>query len=217
MNFYAFKNRFKYGYKKFFAILFAILGVACHITALVLTVVLDIESPDILGIISCVIVLIAYYYLLTGNIRGTTIAYRGFVIFVFYTLFDFGLFLIENVFNSVPLFLSGNTVHIVLALVFLAFSALAFVSGLMTYLKFRSYQMLGRRTTYETVRNWCLVFTIMAVLANGALIPFHFISAGLEGLTLAEAIVQYVVLFIEPTATIFIAISAYFTILRLRD
>ena len=93
MNFYAFKNRFKYGYKKFFAILFALLGVACQITALVLTVVLDIESPDILGIISCVIVLIAYYYLLTGNIRGTTIAYRGFVIFVFYTLFDFGLFL----------------------------------------------------------------------------------------------------------------------------
>ena len=217
MNFYAFKNRFKYGYKKFFAILFALLGVACQITAFVLYLVQHIESPSILTIISYIFVLIAYYYLLTGNIRGTTIAYRGFVIFVFYTLFDFGLFLIENVFDSVPIFLSGNTVYIVLALVFLAFSAFAFVSGLMTYLKFRSYQMLGRKTTYETVRNWCLVFTIMAVLANGALIPFHFLSAAEQGVTITTALVEYVLYFIEPTATIFIAISAYFTILRLRD
>ena len=217
MNFYAFKNRFKYGYKKFFAILFALLGVACQITAFVLYLVQNIESPDILTIISYIFVLIAYYYLLTGNIRGTTIAYRGFVIFVFYTLFDFGLFLIENVFNSVPLFLSGNTVHIVLALVFLAFSALAFVSGLMTYLKFRSYQMLGRKTTYETVRNWCLVFTIMAIIYSGIMIPFYFMSAAESGMTITDTILYYVLSFMEPTATIFIAICAYFTILRLRD
>ena len=217
MNFYAFKNRFKYGYKKFFAILFALLGVACQITAFVLYLVQNIESPDILTIISYIFVLIAYYYLLTGNIRGTTIAYRGFVIFVFYTLFDFGLFLIENVFNSVPLFLSGNTVHIVLALVFLAFSALAFVSGLMTYLKFRSYQMLGRKTTYETVRNWCLVFTIMAIIYSGIMIPFYFMSAAESGMTITDTILYYVLSFMAPTATIFIAICAYFTILRLRD
>lgn len=217
MNFYAFKNRFKYGYKKFFAILFALLGVACQITAFVLYLVQSIESPDILTIISYVFVLIAYYYLLTGNIRGTTIAYRGFMIFVFYTLFDFGLFLIRNVFYSVPLFASGNTAYIVSAVLFLAFSALAFVSGLMTYIKFRSYQTLGRSTTYETVRNWCLVFTIMTVLANGALIPFYFMGAAEEGLTITDALAEYVLSFIEPTATIFIAISAYFTILRLKD
>lgn len=217
MNFYAFKNRFKYGYKKFFAILFALLGVACQITAFVLYLVQNIESPDILTIISYIFVLIAYYYLLTGNIRGTTIAYRGFMIFVFYTLFDFGLFLIQNVFDSVPLFLSGNTAYIISAILFLAFSALAFVSGLMTYIKFHSYQMFGRSTTYETVRNWCLVFTIMAVLANGALIPFYFLSAAEQGVTITTALVDYVLYFIEPTATIFIAISAYFTILRLRD
>ena len=139
------------------------------------------------------------------------------MIFVFYTLFDFGLFLIRNVFYSVPLFASGNTAYIVSAVLFLAFSALAFVSGLMTYIKFRSYQTLGRSTTYETVRNWCLVFTIMTVLANGALIPFYFMGAAEEGLTITDALAEYVLSFIEPTATIFIAISAYFTILRLKD
>ena len=86
MNFYAFKNRFKYGYKKFFAILFGMLGVACELTAFVLYMIGTVqggETVDILMIISYVFVLIAYYYLLSGNIKGTTIAYRGFMIFVF--------------------------------------------------------------------------------------------------------------------------------------
>lgn len=217
MNFYAFKNRFKYGYKKFFAILFAILGVACQLTAFILYLVTSIDMLDILAILSYVLVLIAYYYLLSGNIKGTTIAYRGFAIFVFYTLFDFGLFLLQNIMNSFSSFLSGDVVSIVLTIVHLAFSILAFVSGLMTYLKFRSYQMLGRSTTYETVRNWCLVFTIMVVLSYGALIPLYLLGATLAELSFLEAFAPFVMVFIEPLATIFIGISAYFTILRLRD
>lgn len=217
MNFYAFKNRFKYGYKKFFAILFAILGVACQITAFVLYLVQHIESPSILTIISYIFVLIAYYYLLTGNIRGTTIAYRGFVIFVFYTLFDFAFMLIRVISGSYVPLLSGDPISIALMVATLAFSILAFVSGLMTYLKFRSYQMLGRKTTYETVRNWCLVFTIMAIIYSGIMIPFYFMSAAESGMTITDTILYYVLSFMEPTATIFIAICAYFTILRLRD
>ena len=100
---------------------------------------------------------------------------------------------------------------------FLAFSVLAFVSGLMTYIKFRSYQAFGRSTTYETVRNWCLVFTIMTVISSGALIPFYIYGASVKGVALTDALTTYVLMFIEPTATIFIAICSYFTILRLRD
>lgn len=220
MNFYAFKNRFKYGYKKFFAILFGMLGVACEITAFVLYLVgatQSEETVDILTIISYVFVLVAYYYLLSGNIKGTTIAYRGFMIFVFYTLFDFAIFLISNLINSVSFFATGDPLYIGFAVAFLAFSVLAFVSGLMTYIKFRSYQAYGRSTTYETVRNWCLVFTIMAVIANGALIPFYIYGASVQGVALTDALVNYILMFIEPTATIFIAICSYFTILRLRD
>ena len=220
MNFYALKNRFKYGYKKFFAILFGMLGVACELTAFILYVIGTVqggETVDILTIISYVFVLIAYYYLLSGNIKGTTIAYRGFMIFVFYTLFDFAIFLISNVIDSVSLFASGDPLYIGFAVAFLAFSALAFVSGLMTYIKFRSYQAFGRSTTYETVRNWCLVFTIMTVISSGALIPFYIYGASVRGIALTDALITYVLMFIEPTATIFIAICSYFTILRLRD
>ena len=220
MNFYALKNRFKYGYKKFFAILFGMLGVACELTAFVLYLIGTVqggETVDILMIISYVFVLIAYYYLLSGNIKGTTIAYRGFMIFVFYTLFDFAIFLISNIVSSVSFFATGDPLYIGFAVAFLAFSILAFVSGLMTYIKFRSYQAYGRSTTYETVRNWCLVFTIMAVIANGALIPFYIYGASVQGVALTDAIVNYILMFIEPTATIFIAICSYFTILRLRD
>lgn len=217
MNFYAFKNRFKYGYKKFFAILFAIFGLACEITAFVLDLVLRIYSLSILDIISYCFIIVAYYHILTGNIRGTTVAYRGFMVFVFYILFSFGLFLFQNVINSIPMFLSGQTASIVLAIVFLALSILAFISGLMTYIKFRSYQMLGRSTTYETVRNWCLVFTIITVLAWGTLIPFNLMLFVEEGLAITDVLVEYFLYFMEPTAIIFIAISAYFTILRLKD
>lgn len=220
MNFYALKNRFKYGYKKFFAILFGILGVACEIAAFVIYLVDGIQSEigvSALTIVSYGFVLIAYYYLLSGNIRGTTIAYRGFMIFVFYTLFDFAVFLLSNVINSIQLFASGDLLYIGLAVAFLAFSALAFMSGLMTYIKFRSYQAYGKSTTYETVRNWCLVFTIMTVISNGALIPFYVYGAYLQGTALTEALGIFFATFIEPVATIFIAICAYFTILRLKD
>ena len=220
MNFYALKNRFKYGYKKFFAILFGMLGVACELTAFVLYMIGTVqggETVDILMIISYVFVLIAYYYLLSGNIKGTTIAYRGFMIFVFYTLFDFAIFLISNIVSSVSFFATGDPLYIGFAVAFLAFSVLAFVSGLMTYIKFRSYQAFGRSTTYETVRNWCLVFTIMAVISSGALIPFYIYGASVQGIALTDALVNYILMFIEPTATIFIAICSYFTILRLRD
>lgn len=219
MNFYALKNRFKYGYKKFFAILFGMLGLACEIATFVLYMVFTVREGyvDILVIISYVFVLVAYYYLLSGNIKGTMIAYRGFMIFVFYTLFDFGIFLISNTISSVSFFATGDPLYIGFAIAFLAFSVLAFVSGLMTYIKFRSYQAFGRSTTYETVRNWCLVFTIMAVIANGALIPFYIYGASVRGIALTDALITYVLYFIEPTATIFIAICSYFTILRLRD
>ena len=72
MNFYALKNRFKYGYKKFFAILFGMLGLACEIATFVLYMVFTIREGyvDILVIISYVFVLVAYYYLLSGNIKG---------------------------------------------------------------------------------------------------------------------------------------------------
>ena len=100
MNFYAFKNRFKYGYKKFFAILFGMLGLACEITAFVLYFVECIQYGEIINafeIIHYIFMMAAFYYLLSGNIKGTTIAYRGFMIFVFYVLFDFGYILIQKI------------------------------------------------------------------------------------------------------------------------
>ena len=57
----------------------------------------------------------------------------------------------------------------------------------------------------------------MAVIANGALIPFYIYGASVQGIALTDALVNYITMFIEPTATIFIAICSYFTILRLRD
>ena len=104
-----------------------------------------------------------------------------------------------------------------LAFVFLVFSALAFVSGLMTYLKFRSYQMYGKRTTYETVRNWCLVFTIMTIISSGAIIPFYIYRASVLGKALTDVLIDYFLRYLEVTANIFIGRCGYCAILSLKE
>ena len=218
MNLYAFKNRFKYGYKKFFAILFGVLGLAAQIVAFVLEIVTGTMegSPNILSLITHVFILIAYYYLLSGNIRGTTIAYRGFLIFVFYTIIDFAFFLIEDLIGSFGSFASGEMGPIVLEIIFIGFSVLCFLSGVMTYIKFRQYQSFGYKTTYENVRNWCLLFTILTVVVYGGSIPIYFLIL-YPGLDPSTGLAAFILIFIEPIATMMIAICSYFTILRLKD
>lgn len=213
MNWYSIKNRIKYNWKRVLAIFFASIGTAIELTLLIVYLFLN-SSEDVsfLSIISYVIVLIAYYYLLAGNIRGTMLAYRGFMLFIFFNFIDFAEILLLNLIGSGGIFLSGNLLSISFTIVALGFMVLGFVSGLMTYINFRRYGMVGYRTTYEKIRNWCLVFTICMVISYGSTLVLDIIlSDGINdpiGLLLT---------YLEPIGLICMSLCSYITILRLKE
>lgn len=212
MNWYAVKNRIKYGWKKQLAIFFASIGTAIQITLFALCFVG--EGFDFLGMISYGIVLLAYYYLLSGNIKGTTTAYRGFMLFVFFNFFDFAQYFLFNLLDAGGIFMMGDPLDSGIFIVSLAFMLLGFVSGLMTYINFRRYMTFGYKTTYETVRNWCLVFTICITLSYGSQIVLQsLILSGAEGFDW----VSIFIVLLEPISIVIMGLCSFFTILRLKD
>ncbi len=213
MNWYSIKNRIKYNWKRVLAIFFASIGTA--IEASLLLAYLFLSNPDdifVLNIVNYVIVLLAYYYLLSGNIRGTTLAYRGFMLFVFFNFIDFAQILLFNVIGTSGAFFLGDIVTTSIVLVSLGFLALGFISGLMTYINFRRYGAFGYNTTFEKVRNWCLVFTICMVISYGSSLVVDLITLG-SGADIAELLLTY----LEPIGLICMSICSFVTILRLKE
>lgn len=213
MNWYSIKNRIKYNWKRVLAIFFASIGTAIEASLFIAYLFLsDSAAIDIIQIINYVIVLIAYYYLLAGNIRGTTLAYRGFMLFIFFNFIDFAQILLFNVIGTGGIFVSGPLLSKIIILVSLGFMALGFASGLMTYINFRRYGMVGYSTTYEKVRNWCLVFTICMLLSYGSGLVLELITV--DGTT---DIIDLLLVYLEPIGLICMSICSYVTILRLKD
>lgn len=212
MNWYSLKNRIKYNWKRTLAILFASLGVAMQMGLFVILFVGG--TPDFLTIISYFIVLVAYYYLLTGNIKGTTIAYRGMMLFVFFTFFDFATFFLLNFLSLGGLIFSSDVITSVLSIAMLASWVLGFVGGLMTYISFKRYSTFGNKTTYETVRNWCLLFVISVIVSYGLTIALDVLAYMSEGVTDSVTIFLNVM---EPVSVICMALCTYFTVLRLKE
>jgi len=212
MNWYSLKNRIKYNWKRTLAILFASLGVAMQMGLFVILFVGG--EPDLLSIISYFIVLVAYYYLLTGNIKGTTIAYRGMMLFVFFTFFDFATYFLFNFLSVAELIFSGEVLTSVLSIAMLASWVLGFIGGIMTYISFKKYSTFGNKVTYETVRNWCLLFVISIIVSYGltiALEVFSYLSAGItDSVTIFLNIM-------EPISIICMGLCTYFTVLRLKE
>lgn len=213
MNWYSIKNRIKYNWKRVLAVFFASIGTAIEATLLIAYLFLgDPADISILPIINYAIVLIAYYYLLAGNIRGTTLAYRGFMLFIFFNFVDFAQILLFNVIGTGGVFLGGDLLSIIITSVALGFMALGFVSGLMTYINFRRYGMFGYNTTYEKIRNWCLVFTICMVLSYGSSLVLDIVVYGGTG-----DLIGLLLAYLEPIGLICMSLCSFVTILRLKE
>lgn len=213
MNWYALKNRIKYGWKRDLAIFFASIGTAIQITLFILLFFQE-GGLDPLMILSYGIVLLAYYYLLSGNIKGTTTAYRGVMLFVFFNFFDFAQYFFFNLLDLLETMVTAEPLIAGLAIGMLASFLVGFISGLMTYIHFRRYMMIGYDTTYEKVRNWCLVFLICILLSYGVSIALdaymYFLAGGSD-------LLSVLLLVLEPVSIICMGICSYVTILRLKD
>lgn len=208
------KQRFLYHWKRYMAILFSVIGCALLLSDGVYSVILQMTGAsntiDFWGIWNFVILAIAYGFILIGNVQGTVAAINGLLMFVFMTTFLFGEYLIVYNISDIGALFSGSLAISLIFIFALFFFVLGLVSGIMTYIRTRQY-LLGRYSNYEAVRNWCLVFTICSVIANGllpALILLNpYSSTGVSA--------DVVMTLLEPLSEVAISIACFFTVTRL--
>ena len=214
MNWKAFKERFRYNYKKYCAIIFSSLATALLLASAVIYVVEMIayhETPSIstpISVYNLAFMLVAYFIILIGNVNSSNSAYNGVLIYIFASAFSAVINLIfSGVLNFSSLF-SGDPLAGSIALVQLAFNVFGVVAGIFAYIRLRQY-LTGSSVTYTSVRNWSLAFVIFQIVSSSFL-PGILLLDGASGLNVLMSCLY-------PISEILICLGIYFTVLRLRS
>lgn len=214
MNWHAFKERFRYNYKKYLAIIFASLATALMAAtgAIALINMVATESaPSITTPISAYNIaffLVAYLVILIGNVNSSNSAYQGVLIYIFASAFSTAISLLTSGIFNFASFFSGDALTIALTLVQLAFNVFGLIAGVFAYVRLRQY-LHSSYVQYEKVRNWTLAFVIFQIISCG------FTSALL--LIYGYSGISVIMAFLSPISEIFICLAIYFTVLRLRS
>lgn len=209
-------ERIRRQYKKVIAVSLSCIGVALLIGSFVGNLIIQANSESGMGIESLsgiwnfLLLLAAYGYLLYGNINGTTIAYRGMLIFIFYVLWDFGSFLFTSVMNLVAAGSTGDPALIGLFVAILIGAILALASGILCYVRTRQY-ISGQYVKYEMVRLWSIFF-MASVLLGGALLIAEYVIL-LQGMDSTSLLF----LLLEPISMMVMSVVCFFSILRLKS
>lgn len=213
MNWSVFKQRFAYHYKKYLAIIFAIVAFVLLIGSGVASVLEDantgtsLQLGSIFSIWNFVLLGIAYLLLLSGNIQGANYAYTGMLMYVFMQIWTgVQLFLLGGVGSLASLFSGSVGTIVVTSLILLCYVALI-VGGIMSYLRTSQY-LRNSYSDYPKMRNWCLLFCIANIVVNG-LTPVLFLVAGYSPSILLS--------FLDPLSQVFISLAIFFTVARLKS
>lgn len=212
------KNRFRYHYKKELAVFFSSIGLALLVANFIVDFVNEYQSRNIsanflLNVWNFLIFAVAYYYIFIGNLQDDNRAYRGLMIYIFAVTWGFVFSYLLNM-NNFSVFLSGNAAIILLFSFMMLFLALCIISGVMTYVRTRQY-LTSRYAKYEGVRWWCLAFVICNILVNGLSPAILIIEAIQEGS--GSGVLSVLSICLEPISQIFISLSIFFTVTRLRS
>lgn len=210
MNKGIFLQKLKYHYKRYLSIIFSSIGLALLVGGLTYLLITNRNNGyQVFGSIwNYIILLVAFVFILCGNVSGTTLAYSGILMFVFYILWDFGSYIVLSVLNGSFLNLfSGSLFASVYTIVFLGGSIAAFVLGILLYIRLRQF-LTGRYSSYTGLRNLCLAFIILAVLFN-AVMPAI--------LLLMSPSLETFLMLLQPFAVICEALASFFTVTRLKS
>ena len=109
--------------------------------------------------------------------------------------------------NDIGVWSTGSPEIIVSFLVYFLFALGCAFAGIMTYIRIRQF-LRGRYASYRGVRNWCLAFVICSVIVSGVSPLMLFLESQSFNALL------YVLL---PLSEVFISVSIYFTVLRLKS
>ena len=211
------KQRFLNNYKKYVAIVLSCIGLAFLIASFIITVMRYSNAESISPVsavselINFLLLALAYGYLFYGNLNGTSLAYRGMLLFIIYVLWDFGYAAINMFVDTIIVSSSGDPVSIVVSVVLLIGSIMALATGIFCYVRTRQY-LTSRYAKYEMVRLWALLFMIFVILSNG-LIVFYY--AYFYYVTMASIDIFFSLL--EPISMMLMSIVCFFSVLRLKN
>jgi len=207
-------SRIRLQYKKYLAIIFACLGLACFISDFLIRILLVANSNtqgasltlDLLDLVLYLVMIVCFAMLLLGNIRASFLAFQGLLTFVFYELFSKGR---ESIIYFLMILTSGgymDALSLLLNLLLASSAAFVAVSGIFSYIRTR--QFISRTYgSYRTVRLWSLLFTLAVITSEGV-----YLAISLLGSSLSIYILLYI---LTPLGAIFMALSCFFTTLRL--
>lgn len=207
------KERIRYHYKKYVAIATAVIATALMISSFAISLGSQIKggfSSDGLSLSSFwnfAVFSVIYLTILIGNIQGSYSAYNGVLGYIFMFTFNAVITAFFSSVDGVSVWFTGSLGLIAFFLFYFSFIVGSAVTGVMTYLRIRQY-LSGRYSSYQGLRNWCLFFMIASIIVSG----FSPLLLFLESRSLDVLI--YVLL---PLSEVFISVSIYFTVLRLKS
>lgn len=210
MNKGVFLQKLKYHYKRYLSIIFASIGLALLVGALAYLLITRQDGYSVFGSIwNYLILLVSFIFILVGTVSGTTLAYSGILMFVFYILWDFGeyilmLLLIGGSFGEA---FQNSVWNIVYNVGFLFGSVAALILGILLYVRLRQF-LVGKYVSYVGLRNLALAFMILAIIFNGF---FPMLTL------IAEPTLEVFLSLLCPFAVIFEALASFFTVTRLKS
>lgn len=210
MNKGVFLQKLKYHYKRYLSIIFASIGLALLVGALAYLLITRQDGYSVFGSIwNYLILLVSFIFILVGTVSGTTLAYSGILMFVFYILWDFGeyilmLLLIGGSFGEA---FQNSVWNIVYNVGFLFGSVAALILGILLYVRLRQF-LVGKYVSYVGLRNLALAFMILAIIFNGFFPMLTLIT---------EPTLEVFLSLLCPFAVIFEALASFFTVTRLKS
>lgn len=210
MNKGVFLQKLKYHYKRYLSIIFASIGLALLVGALAYLLITRQDGYSVFGSIwNYLILLVSFIFILVGTVSGTTLAYSGILMFVFYILWDFGeyilmLLLIGGSFGEA---FQNSVWNIVYNVGFLFGSVAALILGILLYVRLRQF-LVGKYVSYVGLRNLALAFMILAIIFNGFFPMLTLIT---------EPTLEVFLSLLCPFAVIFEALASFFAVTRLKS
>ncbi len=203
-------QKLKYHYKRYLSITFASIGLALLVGAFTFFSITNrTDSYTMMGSIwNYLILLVSFIFILYGSIQGTTIAYNGILMFVFFLMWDFGAtFVIQWLSGSFIAIFNTDPLNAAVILINVGGNLAAFIVGIFLYIRLRQF-LVGRYASYVGLRNLALAFTILVILFN-IVVPTLMIIISPTLATCLSLLYYF--------AIIFEALAVFFTICRLKS
>lgn len=200
----------KFNLKKYLAIVFAMLGAALTVAQFGIDMwsysQSAFSSDIIFTIINFLVMALICFYLLSGNINSNYSAYSGMLMFVFLITFEFAEMFLFNSVSILSMLFSGEVLTALIAGAILALMAGSVATGVFSYIRTRQY-ISGRYYNFRALAVLSLIFMVLTVIYS----LFNTVLTCIAGGGISIFTIS-----LSGVADALLAVSVFFTVLRLR-